>query len=140
MSISADACFAEIIGLHDFFEAWLRGAVPATAATFARFLGVTDPEFTIVGPDGAISDLPATAAWIRAAHSARPGVRLWTDNHRLHFADDNIAVVTYLEWQERDGATTVRRSTAVFHAHPTAPNLVSWRHVHETWLENTSDA
>ncbi len=135
MSISANDCFAEVVGLHDFFEAWLRGSIPADSATFDRFLGVSEPDFAIVGPDGVLNDLEVTAAWIYEAHGARPGVRLWTDNHRLHFADANIAVVTYLEWQERDGATTVRRSTAVFRASPSAPNRVSWLHIHETWLD-----
>lgn len=123
----------EVIDLHTFFEAWLGGALPATDAAFARFMDATDPGFTLIGPDGATIHAAAVADWIRGAHATRPGFRLWTTDHQLCYADGVCALVTYLEWQTRDGVTTCRISTALFVAAPGAPNGFAWRHVHETW-------
>ena len=128
------ACVREIVELHDFFQGWLDGSLPATEAAFARFSGVTDPAFTLIAPDGRSADHDETTAWIRAAHGARPGFRLWTDAHRLHYAEGGTAVLTYREWQTSDGATTVRLSSAVFRTQPGTPNGVAWVHVHETWI------
>jgi hypothetical protein len=74
------------------------------------------------------------AGWIRRAHDTRRGFRLWTTDHRLHYAGAGGALVTYREWQTRDGVTTCRFSTAFFVAAATAPLGWRWRHVHETWL------
>ncbi len=124
----------EVIDLHTFFEEWLGGALPADDAIFARFSAATDPGFTLIGPDGAMMESAAIAGWIRHAHGTRPGFRLWTTDHRLHYADAGCALVTYREWQTRDGVTTCRFSTAFFVPAATAPLGLCWRHVHETWL------
>lgn len=123
----------EVIDLHTFFEAWLGGALPATDAAFARYATVTAPDFTLISPDGAMLSAAAVADWIRRSHGTRPGFRLWTTDHQLHYADDACALVTYLEWQTRAEVTTCRISTALFVAAPGAPNGYGWRHVHETW-------
>ena len=130
-----DACFQEVVDLHTFFQGWLGGVLPDDDAVFARFAAANDPAFTLISPDGSIADSVETSAWIRAAHGTRRGFRLWTDAHRMHFQDGNIALVTYREWQMRDDATNVRLSTALFRIAPAAPNGVAWVHVHETWLD-----
>lgn len=123
----------EVIELHAFFEAWLGGALPNEEHAFARFTTATAPDFTLIGPEGNAMDAAAVAGWIRQSHGTRPGFRLWTSDHRLLHADGACALVTYLEWQTRDDATTCRISTALFLAAPGAPNGYIWRHVHETW-------
>jgi hypothetical protein len=134
--ISLAACELEIIGLHDFFQAWLDGSLPATDAVFARFLQATSPSFTLIAPDGTTAGRDATAAWIRAAHGTRAGFRLWTDEHRLCAGGEDWALVTYREWQTRAGATTLRLSTALLMADADAPLGLSWVHVHETWINS----
>ena len=124
-----------MVDLHRFFQAWLDGSLPATEQVFARFTAATHPAFTLIGPDGSMADRAATAAWIRAAHGTRPGVALWTDDHRVCHVASELAVVTYREWQRREGTLTVRISTALLTADPAAPNGLSWLHVHETWLD-----
>jgi hypothetical protein len=132
--IQIAACEHEIIGLHDFFQAWLEGSLPPTEAVFARFLLATSPSFTLISPDGATAGRNDTAAWIRAAHGTRQGFRLWTDEHRLCAGGEDWALVTYREWQTRADATTLRLSTALLVADAAAPTGLSWVHVHETWV------
>lgn len=131
------AVIREVIDLHTFFEAWLGGALPESDAEFARFTRATDPDFTLITPDGEVMECAAVTAWIRQSHGARPGFRLWTTDHRIVYAGNRCALVTYLEWQERDGVTTCRISSALFTADEDAPNGYRWRHVHETWLKPT---
>ncbi len=133
--IMAAACRREIVELHDFFQGWLDGSLPAAEAVFARFLLATAPAFTLIGPDGRAADRSATAAWIRAAHGTRPGFHLWTDDHVLRAAGDDWALATYREWQMHNGVTTVRFSTALLQSDAGAPGGLCWVHVHETWLE-----
>jgi hypothetical protein len=123
-----------VIELHSFFEGWLDGSLPETEEIFARFVEATAPDFTLISPEGTIATAEQTAAWIRAAHGTRQGFRLWTDEHVLRAAGDDWAIMTYREWQTRDGITTVRLSTACFCVDGAAPGGLLWQHVHETWL------
>lgn len=134
-SVSGAACEHEIRELHDFFQGWLEGRLPATDEVFARFTRAAAAGFTLIGPDGSMARREETAAWIRAAHGTRPGLRLWTDEHALHASGTDWALATYREWQTHDGVTTVRISTALLGADDEAPTGLSWIHVHETWLE-----
>ena len=128
-------CIREVVELHAFFQAWLRGELPDHDHVFARFLGATAPEFALISPDGQTAGLAETADWIRRAHGARPGVLLWTDEHAAPFADDEAALITYREGQTRDSMTTLRICSALFRRKPDAPNRVVWLHVHETWIQ-----
>lgn len=124
----------EVIDLHDFFEAWLGGALPENDAEFSRFTAATAPDFTLISTEGEEMAYDAVSTWIRQAHHTRPGFRLWTTDHRIRYSDEQNVLVTYAEWQERDGVTTRRISSAWFTASSAAPNGFLWRHVHETWI------
>ena len=43
-------------------------------------------------------------------------------------------LLEFVEEQYRGGASTSRRSTALFTDQPGAPNHVVWRHLQETWI------
>jgi hypothetical protein len=133
-SITGAACAREVQELHDFFQGWLEGSLPATDAVFGRFTLATAAGFTLIGPDGSVAGRADTVAWIRAAHGTRRGFRLWTDEHTLRAGGEGWALCTYREWQTRDGVTTARRSTALLVADAAAPAGLSWMHVHETWM------
>lgn len=133
--ILADRSIAEVIELHAFFQAWLRGDLPANQEVFQRFTAATAPDFIMIAPDGSVTDLHNTASWIYAAHGKRPGVLLWTDEHVVRHADEQTALVTYREWQTLANVTKGRISSALFRREPTAPLGVVWLHVHETHLD-----
>lgn len=133
----AQRAVQEVIDQHAFFEQWLDGALPDTDAAFARFAWATDPAFTLIGTDGNCAAADETGAWIRAAHGSRPGFTLWTDEHTVRWSSDQSVLVTYREWQTRDGVTTCLIATALFCANAQCPNGVAWLHVHETWLTTT---
>ena len=124
----------EVVELHAFFESWFRGELPGTDDAFARFDGVLDPGFEMVAPSGATLDRSAVLTMVHGAHGAMPHMRIWIQAHRSLVSAGDTALVTYEEWQERDGETKARVSTGLFRAAPAAPNGVCWIHVHETWM------
>lgn len=126
---------AEIVELHDFFQGWLGGTLPATDAVYARLSATQAPEFVIVTPSGELIPSEQLLAQLRAAHGSRPGLRMWIENAELRFTQGGLTVATYEEWQRHaDGTVTGRLSTVVFRDQPGTPNGLAWVHVHETWL------
>lgn len=132
--VTVAQCTSEIIRLHDFFQAWFTGAVVETDEHFARFAGVMDEQFTIVGPNGVLTELPALTKGLRGAYGKQPGIRIWTQNHRLRQQFGDTVLCTYEEWQETAEATTARLSSVFFQQVDGAPYGVVWLHVHETWM------
>jgi hypothetical protein len=124
----------EINELHAFFTAWLAGELPNDAATFARCAETMAAGFAIVGPDGRLTERDDLIVGLRAAHGARPKLRIWIERPLLRRREGRLSVVTYEEWQTEAGRTTARASTALFLDDPDAPNGLLWAHVHETWM------
>lgn len=133
-TITLAHCEAEICRLHDFFQAWFRGALVKNEENFRQFAAVMSPDFFIIAPDGGLMTLPPLTERLRQAYGKQPGVRIWTQQHHLHYQRADLALCTYEEWQEHNGETTVRLSSVLFQQHAGAPHGLLWCHVHETWL------
>ncbi|MEM9464313.1 MAG: DUF4440 domain-containing protein [Actinomycetota bacterium] len=128
----AEPWVTEIDELHAFFEAYFLGTAPAD--DLRRFADVLDPTFTIVGPDGNVSDRAATIDAVGQGHAHTRDFTLTTRDHELVHADDTTVVAAYIEhhaWS--DGRENERRSTVVFRVDDTKPNGLRWLRVHETW-------
>jgi hypothetical protein len=132
---------AEIVELHDFFQGWLGGTLPATDEVYTRLADTQAPEFAIVTPGGELIPGERLLAQLRAAHGSRPGWRMWIENAELRFTQGGLTVATYEEWQRHaDGTVTGRLSTVIFRDQPGTPNGLAWVHVHETWLPEAVQA
>lgn len=130
----ADRAWREVVELHDFFVAWLRGDAPA--GDFSRGEAAIGKDFRMISPDGKIEESAAVLAWIKGAHGSRPSpFSIAVLDLRTIWAGERAVLLEYTEQQYRDGQTTRRRSTALFLANATAPNGVEWRHLQETWME-----
>ena len=128
----------EIQELHQFFQDWFTGAVAQRAANFARVTNALDPAMTLISPDGSVAEYASVLDWLRSGYGTRPGFRLWTDAITLRYHNADFALATYEEWQQtNDGPQNRRLSSACFRRDPSAPNGLTWLHVHETWLALT---
>jgi hypothetical protein len=126
--------YQEIAELHDFFQSWFSGSIAQSEANFARVTTALEPSFTLIGPDGGLSDYTTVIGWLRGGYGARPGFRLWTEQITLRQRHAGLWLATYVEGQEIDGRVNQRLSSALFCAQPSAPRGLAWLHVHETWL------
>ena len=140
-------CTQEVIDLHQFFQDWFQGVLPKTDHAFARFAGVMDPAFHIVTPSGRKISIDTLGPGLRQAHGTwtrdsdeGQGSRIWIKNTEVRPLTEELALVTYEEWQTRTGTTKGRLSTAILQRDPEAPNGVRWLHVHETWLPERNEA
>ena len=131
---------SEVVELHQFFEDWFNGVLPPTDAAFERFSSVLADDFLIISPGGELTEREELLARLEAAHgiwreNRRPG-RIWIENLVVRHQVGDQALVLYEEWQEIEGETRGRLSTALFERRDGLPNDVEWVHVHEVWLPN----
>jgi hypothetical protein len=124
---------AEIVDLHDFFQGWLGGSLPASETVFVRFVETMDANFAIITPGGELVPRSELLHNLRSAHGSRPGLRIWIANPHLRMRHGLLTLATYEEWQEVNGVTTARISTVLFAEQDGTPNGLRWLHVHETW-------
>jgi hypothetical protein len=131
-------CEKEVIELHQFFEDWFNGVLPPTDEAFRRFEVVMAERFMIISPEGVPTERQELVERLRQAHgiwrrTRQPG-RIWIENLRVRHQVGQQAMVLYEEWQEIDGETRGRLSTAVLQQRTATPNGVEWLHLHEVWL------
>lgn len=127
----ADDARREVRELHDFFAAWFRGDREPEA--FDRVEGALAPTFRLVRPDGTETDRETVLDGVRAARETEASsFRIAVRDLRVRRRLDDGCLVTYEEWQRRDGAWDGRRSTALLAREPSAPAGVVWIDLQET--------
>lgn len=130
----AELAWQEVVELHAFFEAWLRGE--ASALDFSRAETSIAADFRMIAPSGRVEDREAVVAWIKGARGTAPSdFKIVALDPSAIWTREGAVLLEYTEQQYRDGKTTRRRSTALFLAAPSAPCGVEWRHLQETWMD-----
>jgi hypothetical protein len=131
------ACRREIEDLHSFFAEWLSGRMEKTQKAFARCSDVLTSDFRIVVPRGTIvtrDELIGALHDSHGSHGDDENFDIWTEDITPCWREDTHALLTYVECQRVGGKVSRRTSSAIFCQAPHTPNGVSWRHVHETWI------
>jgi len=125
----ATLCAAEIIALHEVFQATL-GASGADDA--GRYEAAFAPGFTMVMPNGRRLERAEVLAFLRGARGVRgAGFRIAIEDATpLHIALP-LVLMQYIERQWVGGAETTRRASALFDVSGDAPR---WLFVQETWM------
>lgn len=129
----------EIIDLHQYFEDWFTGKLEQSEANAARVDTVLAEDFHIITSDGRITPRSILSPTLYAAHGRQTDFRIWIENVMLRQQIEDMAIVTYEEWQTVNSTTTKRTSTVIFRAEKNAPNGLIWLHVHESGLQVVAD-
>jgi hypothetical protein len=132
----AEAARREVLALHAVFEGWLGGMLPPSDEAFGRIEAALAPTFSMVSPEGEILARTPLLAGLRGAHGAkgRQGpFRIAVEDMVVLHLEPPLVVLRYGERQSQGEARTIRHSTAVFRAAPTAPCGVEWIALQETW-------
>lgn len=131
-------CEDEIVELHRFFERWFRGEIDDSPESFSRLSEVLSERFQMITPAGKRVERRQVLEGVRGRHGChrdlhRPfEVRI--DHVESRYRDAALALMTYEEWQQIEGETRGRASSALFHERDGTPCGVEWLHLHETWL------
>ncbi|MGI9476225.1 MAG: DUF4440 domain-containing protein [Hyphomicrobiaceae bacterium] len=129
----------EIEEMHAFIAGWFQGSVAQDAALFeAQFARRLDPALVNIQPSGQVLTRADLLDGIRAGYGGNSKFSIEIDDVALRWADDGLALVTYVEFQ-RGARNTVpsdnrRISTVLFRDAPGAAQPV-WLHIHETGLD-----
>lgn len=131
-------CEDEVVELHRFFERWFRGEVEDSPEVFARLSDVLSERFQMITPGGERVERRQVLTGVRRKHAAhrndRQPYRIRIENLDGRYRDAGVALVTYEEWQEVEGESRGRASSALFREREGTPCGVEWLHLHETWL------
>lgn len=120
----------EVDELHEFFQALFLDEVDSVDRAAAAF----GPDFTFVGPDGALSDREGVLRMLEMGRGHSAGLNIGVIGHRTIVETAQLIVGEYIEVHEFADGSNRRRSTVVFDVDESGPNGVQWRHVQETWL------
>ncbi len=128
---------AEIREFHDALTDWFTGKSPRTVEGYSAVSDVIAEDFLLISPAGVVTEGTPLTARIEGAHGVQSDVpfSIRIENCRLRVADASYCLGTYEEWNERDGATTARLSTALLRANADLRHGLEWLHLHETWLD-----
>ncbi|AGC43732.1 hypothetical protein MYSTI_02416 [Myxococcus stipitatus DSM 14675] len=124
----------EVLEFHRVLEAWLRGAIPHTAAEASRMGDAFGPRCVLVAPGGVVEEKAVLMARLFQAHGSKPDMEITIDQFAPVWTREDVALVSYIEWRKSGGQTTGRYASVLFQAAPQAPAGVHWLHIHETWM------
>ena len=128
----------EITQLHRFFVDWYLGNSPVHKEQFVRFTSVLAEGFTLITPKGISLDRQTIIETIRKSYNSREDFRIWIENIGIRLQVNDMVLATYEEWQEDQEEITSRISSVLFRERSGTPNGLIWLHVHETWINKTS--
>lgn len=127
-------CTREIEALHVFFQKWLNGAIPGGAEELRRVEEALSDAFVMISPDAGQTPRDVLLQHLRSSHGTWQEGRIWIENVQGRSLSEELALVTYEEWQQTGEEVRGRRSSALFRRAPAAPEGVAWVHLHETWI------
>lgn len=134
--ITVEQCEDEVLGLHRFFERWFSGR--CDPEEIGRLSGVLSERFLMVTTAGETFDRRSLVASLYQRHGSQPppagAYAIEIRNLKERFRAGGHCLVTYEEWQQVDGESRGRLSSALFRERSDAPHGVEWVHLHETWL------
>ncbi len=127
----ADRIISEVIGLHEFFQAWLSGAIEKTREVYERFERAMGDGFIMIPPDSDLLPRSTIMDIFWNEHGAKSSsFRIEIKNPLAREVADSLYLVSYEEWQF-ETEQTARLTTALMKDHESG---VQWLSVHESWL------
>jgi hypothetical protein len=130
----------EITELHQFFESWYRGELENTEPSFSRLADVLAAEFALVTPDGHVVERQQLLDLMRTEYATKPEIKIWIENCRLRFSDQNVFIVIYEEHGIDKNRKRVSLITAVLQKNQQQVNGLEWVHISEVHLPSPETA
>ena len=124
----------EITELHQFFESWYRGKIENSEQSFSRMADVLAAEFALVTPDGHVVEREQLLDLMRTEYATKPEIRIWVENCRLRFSDQNVFIAIYEEHGINNNRERVSLITAVLRENQQQLNGLEWVHLSEVHL------
>ena len=125
-----DPFAAEIIDLHRFLEAWLKGRTDRGNGKPERLAGALVDDFRVIHPDGSRGDKAAVVASFADAFGEKPAeYALEIDRIETRRLAPDLSLATYVE-RHRGEPGRARVVSALLRRR--ADGRFEWLHLHET--------
>lgn len=130
---------SEIEHVHAFIAAWFRGEVAQDDALFnAQLAARLDFALVNIQPSGQVLTRAELVNGIHSGYGGNPNFSIEIDDVVVRFARNDVALVTYVEFQ-RGAKNTVpadnRRVSSVMFRGVQEGEAPVWLHIHETGLD-----
>ncbi len=125
-----DPFAAEILDLHRFLDAWLKGRVDRGDGEPARLAGALVDDFRVIHPDGSCGDKAAVIASFAGAYGEKPpDYALEIDQIETRRPAPDLGLATYIE-RHRGEPGRARIVSALLRRR--ADGRFEWLHLQET--------
>ena len=127
----------EIEDVHAFIAAWFRGNVARDDALYdAKLASRMGADLVNIQPSGQVLTRADLVEGVCQGYGASPEFRIRISNVVVRTADQDRALVTYVEHQSgaQNSASSNRRISSVWFD-LAAEGAPVWRHIHETWCD-----
>jgi hypothetical protein len=132
---AASAAISEVVGLHQFLQAWFNGVVPKTRANFDRLASSWPSEFMMLSPLGALRSSTELLDQTYGEHGAYPQLRIEIRNPVVPIAtSQGLYVVVYEEWHLDSESTEARICSATLSCRDGGVQSLVWVYAHESAL------
>jgi hypothetical protein len=134
-----DACRAEVLRIHEFFQRWLNGNTIKSEdydSDITLFEKECDcalaRDMILIKPSGNIIGYDELKRELLEAHDTQTAFHMNIFNMKVL----QPFLLIYEEWHYHgDTRTDTRQCTALFRPNPKAPCGVEWVHIHETCIQ-----
>lgn len=128
----------EIVDLHRFLDAWLKGQVERGDGEPARLAGALAADFAVIHPDGSTGDRNAVVASFAGAHGEKPpAYALEVDRIETRRLAPDLCFATYVE-RHRGEPGRARIVGAILRRR--VGGEIEWLHLQETPAPQLDDA
>lgn len=125
----------EVIDLHEFLQAWLKGETDNETPGLARLNKALYEHFTVVHPTGLSDDKSGVLANFGSAHGARSkDYQLRVDEIQPRLPGGGLSFVTYREAHIEAGQPARNRLATAILQMDLNSGAITWLHLHETLL------
>ncbi|MEX9800133.1 DUF4440 domain-containing protein [Proteus terrae] len=134
MNINIDSIIESIKSLHDEIE-MVFTQYPLSVDAITKIENLLSQEFSMVGISGKVVSYDDVIAMFRQNAGKRSGLKIKTDNYKIIYQSDCLALVRYQETHSENKKILIRESVA-FLRRNSHDECWQWHYLHETPISN----
>ncbi|WP_109420186.1 DUF4440 domain-containing protein [Proteus terrae] len=134
MNFNTDSIIESIKSLHDEIE-MVFTQYPLSVDAITKIENLLSQEFSMVGISGKVVSYDDVIAMFRQNAGKRSGLKIKTDNYKIIYQSNCLALVRYQETHSENKKILIRESVALLRRNSHDEDW-QWHYLHETPISN----
>ncbi|MEQ4913103.1 DUF4440 domain-containing protein [Proteus terrae] len=134
MNFNIDSIIESIKSLHDEIE-MVFTQYPLSVDAITKIENLLSQEFSMVGISGKVVSYDDVIAMFRQNAGKRSGLKIKTDDYKIIYQSDCLALVRYQETHSENKKILIRESVALLRRNSHDEGW-QWHYLHETPISN----